>query len=66
MTVVGYLDKHHSIGELGRLAIAGVQAAGIPFQPVAVELGDGYTTLSTGRIEGDLSRTRTTTRISSS
>ena len=39
MTVVGYLDKHHSIGELGRLAIAGVQAAGIPFQPVAVEFG---------------------------
>jgi glycosyltransferase involved in cell wall biosynthesis len=56
MTVVGYLDKDHSIGELGRLAIAGVQASGIPFQPVTVEFGDGYTTLSRAASKGSVAR----------
>jgi glycosyltransferase involved in cell wall biosynthesis len=46
ITVVGYLQADHSIGELGRLATASVRASGIPFQAVAYEAGDGFSTFS--------------------
>lgn len=56
ITVVGYLEKEHSIGELGRLAVAGVQAAEIPFQSVGFEFGDGFITLSHTSSTGSVSR----------
>ena len=39
MTVAGYLDASHSIGESGRLTTAAVRAAGIPFQSVVYDAG---------------------------
>ncbi len=39
VTVAGYLDASHSIGETARLAIATVKAAGIPLQSVVYSAG---------------------------
>jgi glycosyltransferase involved in cell wall biosynthesis len=56
ITVVGYLDESHSIGELGRLSTASVRAARIAFQAVSFEAGDGFVWFEQAGVEGSVSR----------
>jgi glycosyltransferase involved in cell wall biosynthesis len=56
ITVVGYLDETHSIGELGRLATATVAASHVPFQAVTFESGDGLATFARAGTTESLAR----------
>ena len=56
ITIVGYLDETHSIGEFARLAMASVAASHIPFQAVSFESADGPATFSRPRITESVAR----------